>query len=92
MYAAVYHFGPRWGAPTLRSLKDDEDFLRMRKYIQDNSSISLDAIEKLTSDFLKKLIPVVPPPIRIPPRSIRRLAEASPNFRLHPTAASARWG
>lgn len=69
MYGAVYHFGPRWGVPTVRSLKDDDDFLRMREYIRRNSSISLEAIEKLTSDLLREVIRVVPPPIRIAPRS-----------------------
>ncbi len=48
MYAAVYHFGPRWGSNKgLRPLKTDEDFLRLRDYIRSNPTISLDQIESL---------------------------------------------
>lgn len=67
MYGAVYHFGPRWDVAPARALQDDADFLRMREYIRRNSAISLEAIEKLTREFLKEVIPEVPRPIRIPP-------------------------
>lgn len=66
MYGAVYHFGPRWDVAPARALQDDADFLRMREYIRRNSAISLEAIEKLTREFLRDVIPEVPRPIRIP--------------------------
>lgn len=62
LYGAVYHYGPRWDNPPAYTLKDDADFLRMREYIRRNSSITLDAIEQLTSDFLRQQIPETPPP------------------------------
>ncbi len=67
MYGAVYHFGPRWEVAPARALQDDVDFLRMREYIRRNSAISLEAIEKLTREFLREVIPEVPRAIRIPP-------------------------
>jgi hypothetical protein len=48
MYAAVYHFGPRWGTEKgLRPFRTNEDFLRLRDYIRSNPSISLEEIEDL---------------------------------------------
>lgn len=61
MYGAVYHYGPRWDNPPARTLRDDADFLRMREYIRRNSTISLDAIEALTGDFLREQVAEVPP-------------------------------
>lgn len=66
MYGAVYHFGPRWDNPPAYTLQDDTDFLRMREYIRRNSAISLEAIEKLTREFLRDVVREVPRPIRIP--------------------------
>ena len=66
MYGAVYHFGPRWADDAVRLLRDDADFLRMREYITRNSKITLDAIEELTSNFLRELVRELPPPRRIP--------------------------
>ena len=66
IYGAVYHFGPRWENPPAYALQDDADFLRMREYIRRNSAISLEAIEKLTREFLRDVIPEVPRPTRIP--------------------------
>lgn len=56
MFAAVYHFGPRWefnGEPVPeRSLRSADDFFRVRSLIRRESEISLQAIEGLTHDAL----------------------------------------
>jgi len=52
MFAAVYHFGPRWEmngeAPEKRTLHSTDDFFRMRSLIRRENDISIDAIEGLT--------------------------------------------
>ena len=56
MYAAVYHFGPRWGAGKgIRPFRTDEDFLRIKDYIKSNPSISLEQIENLDQAKLTAL-------------------------------------
>jgi hypothetical protein len=56
MFAAVYHFGPRWEmngkVPDKRTLFSTDDFFRMRSLIRRDNDISLDAIEGLTHDAL----------------------------------------
>jgi hypothetical protein len=53
MYAAVYHYGPRWGTEKgLRPFRTNEDFLRLRDYIRSNPSISLKQIEDLDQSKL----------------------------------------
>ena len=48
MYAAVYHFGPRWGTNKgTRPFRTDEDFLRIRDHIRNNPDISLEQIDDL---------------------------------------------
>jgi hypothetical protein len=56
LYAAVYHFGPRWGAGKgIRPFRTDEDFLRIKDYIKSNPSISLEEIENLDQAKLSAL-------------------------------------
>src|ERR1700726_2785951 len=53
MYAAVYHFGPRWGAAkSLRPFRTNEDFLRIRDYIRSKPTVSLEQIENLNQTML----------------------------------------
>jgi hypothetical protein len=59
MYAAVYHFGPRWGKHKgPRLFKTDEDFKRIRDYIESNPDVTLEEIENLDqarlTDFERK--------------------------------------
>ena len=68
MYFAVYHFGPRWTPEPPRLLKTEDDFLRGREYIF-RYDIDLPQIEGLTSEFLAREIPTVPPPRKIPPEA-----------------------
>jgi hypothetical protein len=56
MYAAVYHFGPRWGTNKgLRPFRTNEDFLRLRDYIRRNPTISPEEIEGLDQAALRSL-------------------------------------
>jgi hypothetical protein len=56
MYAAVYHFGPRWGTNKgLRSFRTNEDFLRIRDYIRSNPRITLEQIDSLDRTTLAAL-------------------------------------
>lgn len=52
MYAAVYHFGPRWPvegeASLARTVESKDDALRLRVVIRKNPDISLDAIDGLS--------------------------------------------
>ena len=56
MFAAVYHFGPRWEfngeSPEPRTLRSSDDFFRARSLIRRESEISLQAIEGLTHEAL----------------------------------------
>lgn len=57
MFAAVYHFGPRWpwqdeDAPPPSRVKSKDDALRMWILIRRNEDISLQAIEGLTHEAL----------------------------------------
>ena len=59
MYGAVYHFGPRWGTDKgPRPFKTDEDFKRIKDYVESNPDISLAEIESLDQakvrDFERK--------------------------------------
>jgi hypothetical protein len=68
MYAAVYHFGPRWGQDTsVRRFTSDEDLMRMRQYVEERPSMSLEAIEDLTREVLLQLHPVIRAEMRRPP-------------------------
>lgn len=61
MFAAVYHFGPRWDfngeAAQKRTLLSLDDFYRMRSLIRRNSEISIGAIEGLTHEALVTQVP-----------------------------------
>ena len=52
MFAAVYHFGPRWAlkevAPEASAVESQDDALRMIVVIRKNPEISLEAIEGLS--------------------------------------------
>ena len=52
MFAAVYHFGPRWDMPnrkaTARTLRSSDDLLRASAVIEDDPRISLRSIEAFT--------------------------------------------
>jgi len=62
MYAAVFHFGPRWGPSTgVRTLQTKDDLKRMRMYIDSHPQISLKGIETLTSAELLRIHPVISP-------------------------------
>lgn len=62
MYAAVFHFGPRWGSNTgIRTLQSKDDLKRMRMYIRSQPQVSLDAIESLTSAELLRIHPIISP-------------------------------
>lgn len=62
MYAAVFHFGPRWGPKTgIRTLQTKDDLKRMRMYIDSYPQISLEKIETLTSAELLLIHPVISP-------------------------------
>lgn len=56
MFAAVYHFGPRWEwkgeEATKRTLLSSDDFFRMRSLIRRDSEVSIGAIEGLTHEAL----------------------------------------
>jgi len=56
MFAAVYHFGPRWPMkdekPETSRLSSVDDFFRIRSFIRRNSEISIQAIEGLTHESL----------------------------------------
>jgi hypothetical protein len=56
MFAAVYHFGPRWPwkgeLSEARTLRSTDDFFRMRSLLRRDSGMSLAAIEGLTHDAL----------------------------------------
>jgi hypothetical protein len=48
MFAAVYHFGRRWGADKgRRPFRTDADFRRVRRYVEGKPAISLEEIEGL---------------------------------------------
>ncbi len=67
MYAAVYHFGPRWTTDTsVRLLRTEDDFLRIRKYIEDNPQVMLETIEGFSARALEKIYPVITPQMRRP--------------------------
>jgi hypothetical protein len=54
MFAAVYHFGPRWGPDKgLRPFRTDEDFKRMRDYVESNPDITVEQIEALDQTTLR---------------------------------------
>ena len=54
MFAAVYHFGPRWGADQARrAFKTDEDFKQIQDYIEDNPDVTLEEIESLDQATLR---------------------------------------
>lgn len=73
MYAAVYHFGPRWGSDTgARRLESDEDLMRMRQYIEDKPSIMLSEIENLTRAELLRWHPTIRPEMQRPPADAER--------------------
>ena len=61
MFAAVYHFGPRWELngepPDKRTLFSSDDFYRMRSLIRRNNEISLGAIKGLTHEALITQVP-----------------------------------
>ena len=69
MYGAVYFFGPRWaenaGIASMVSatesvespLRTDEDFLRLAEFIERNPEMSLEAIESLTPERLRREVP-----------------------------------
>jgi Protein of unknown function (DUF1353) len=63
MFAAVYHFGPRWEwkgeIPAKRTVSSIDDFFRMRRLIRRDPDLSLDAIEGLTHDALVAKVPDV---------------------------------
>lgn len=51
-----------------RRLSTHEDFLRMRAYIFEvGEELTLEDVEQLTSEFLKKFIREAPPPVKISP-------------------------
>jgi hypothetical protein len=53
-FAAVYHFGPRWGTyQTQRPFQTDEDFRRIRDYVESNPDITLEEIENLDEAALR---------------------------------------
>jgi hypothetical protein len=68
MFAAVYHFGPRWGERDLPELSSQEDFERMREFIRRNPHITPAEVEALTEEQLEEAVPVLPadsrPPVR----------------------------
>lgn len=90
MFAAVYHFGPRWTehaapqppvdcdtAAKRRLIKEDysliepstfftsdDDYLRLRNLIERDPAISLERIERVTADDLRRLVPVPQQPPR----------------------------
>lgn len=48
IYAAVYHFGPRWGESRgQRPFRTDEDFKRIKNYVESNPDATLAEIERL---------------------------------------------
>jgi hypothetical protein len=54
MFAAVYHFGPRWGTERgSRPFRTDEDFREIRDYIESNPDITLEQIENLDQTRLR---------------------------------------
>jgi hypothetical protein len=54
MFAAVYHFGPRWGAGEgQRAFRTDEDFKRIRNYVESNPDVTLEEIESLDQAALR---------------------------------------
>jgi hypothetical protein len=51
---AVYHFGPRWGTDQRqRAFKTDEDFKRIRDYVESNPDVTLEEIESLDEAALR---------------------------------------
>jgi hypothetical protein len=62
MYAAVYHFGPRWGNATEpeTALRDEDDFDRLVLTIANEPTIQARQIEQLTAGGLRQRIPRVP--------------------------------
>lgn len=51
-----------------RRLTTNEDFLRMRAYIiQLRGDLTLEQVEEFSSEFLKKVVPKVPPPVKLSP-------------------------
>jgi len=55
MFAAVYHFGPRWGTEKgSRPFRTDEDFHEIRDYIESNPDITLEQIEALDQATLRE--------------------------------------
>jgi Protein of unknown function (DUF1353) len=72
MYAAIFHFGPRWGTPVPRTVAQEgqelrDDAMRMRQYIEDSPEISLDRIDQFTSAELAQVHPVIRDEMRYPP-------------------------
>src|SRR5437016_8935716 len=54
MFAAVYHFGPRWGTDKgPRRFKTEEDFKRLRNYVESNPDVTLEQIEGLDQATLR---------------------------------------
>ena len=62
MYAAVYHFGPRWGDPRVeRALAQEpermrEDAMRLRQFVEDYAP-TLEQIEELDRNDLLRMEP-----------------------------------
>lgn len=60
MFAAVYHFGPRWKfngvEPEPKTLDSEDDFLRLRALIRERPDIRLEELERLTRESLVSLI------------------------------------
>jgi len=53
-FAAVYHFGPRWGTyQTQRPFQTDVDFRRIRDYVESNPDVTLEEIENLDEAALR---------------------------------------
>jgi hypothetical protein len=65
MFAAVFDFGPRWGADSgQRLIQNTPDMTRMRQYIESHPDITLDQIEQLSATDLQRLEPTIRPPVQ----------------------------
>ena len=62
MYAAVFHFGPRWGAdqdPETR-MESDDDYERLQLLVTTESDLDVTEIERLTPQALRERVPRLP--------------------------------
>jgi Protein of unknown function (DUF1353) len=62
LYAAVYHFGPRWGSDTENETRliNDDDFDRVQLVIATDPEITTREIEKQTPMTLRQKVPTLP--------------------------------